>query len=90
MGNGQSEARKFSLAQTKHARIEPVLPEAYFGVWARESKGLKSVISILETTAADGKNYPTRFYNLDAVIGIAYRVNPRQATECEATPLNSY
>lgn len=27
-----------------------------------------SVISILETTAADDKNYQTRFYNLDANI----------------------
>ena len=25
-----------------------------------------SVVSVLETTAADGKNYPTRYYNLDA------------------------
>jgi hypothetical protein len=25
----------------------------------------KSAISILETTAADGKNYPTQFYNLN-------------------------
>jgi hypothetical protein len=27
-----------------------------------------SVISILETTAADSKNYQTRYYNLDAII----------------------
>ena len=41
----------------------------------------KSVVSILETTAADGKNYPTQFYNLDAIIAVGYRVNSRQATE---------
>ena len=40
----------------------------------------KSVISILETTAADGKNYPTNFYNLDAIISVGYRVNSLQAT----------
>src|SRR3989339_1290801 len=39
-----------------------------------------SVISILETTAADGKKYPTKFYNLDAIISVGYRVNSRQAT----------
>src|SRR3989339_2258560 len=39
-----------------------------------------SVISILETTAADGKRYPTKFYNLDAIISVGYRVNSRQAT----------
>lgn len=41
----------------------------------------KSVISILETTAADGKNYQTRYYNLDAVIAVGYRVNSYQATQ---------
>ena len=40
----------------------------------------ESVISILETTAADGKNYQTRYYNLDAVIAVGYRVNSYQAT----------
>jgi len=40
-----------------------------------------SVVSILETTAADGKTYKTRFYNLDAIIAIGYRVNSYQATQ---------
>ena len=39
-----------------------------------------SVISILETTASDGKNYKTKFYNLDAVISVGYRVNSSKAT----------
>ena len=41
----------------------------------------ESVVSILETTAADGKNYKTKFYNLDAVIAVGYRVNSKQATQ---------
>jgi hypothetical protein len=40
-----------------------------------------AVVSILETTAAEGKNYQTRFYNLDAVIAVGYRVNSFQATQ---------
>jgi len=40
-----------------------------------------SVVSILETTAADGKNYSTRYYNLDAIIAVGYRVNSFQATQ---------
>jgi len=40
-----------------------------------------SVISILETTAADGKNYKTKFYNLDAIISVGYRVNSSKATQ---------
>jgi hypothetical protein len=39
-----------------------------------------SVISILETTAADGKQYSTGFYNLDAVIAVGYRINSVAAT----------
>ncbi len=39
-----------------------------------------SVISILEITADDGKKYPTKFYNLDAIISVGYRVNSAQAT----------
>lgn len=39
-----------------------------------------AVLSILETTAADGKNYQTRYYNLDAIIAVGYRVNSYQAT----------
>ena len=33
----------------------------------------KSVISKMETTASDGKNYDTAFYNLDAIISVGYR-----------------
>lgn len=39
-----------------------------------------SVCSILELTAADGKSYATKFYNLDAIISVGYRVNSRNAT----------
>jgi len=40
-----------------------------------------SVVSILETTATDGKAYQTRYYNLDAIIAVGYRVNSYQATQ---------
>ena len=40
-----------------------------------------SVISKMETTASDGKNYLTSFYNLDAIIAVGYRVNSYQATQ---------
>ena len=39
-----------------------------------------SVSSILEHTAEDGKKYQTKFYNLDAIISVGYRVNSTQAT----------
>ena len=40
-----------------------------------------SVVSILETTAADGKQYQTTFYRLEAVLAVGYRVNSAQATQ---------
>ena len=39
-----------------------------------------SVVSILETTADDGKTYKTKYYNLDAIIAVGYRVNSKKAT----------
>lgn len=40
-----------------------------------------SVSSILEHTASDGKIYDTKFYNLDAIISVGYRVNSKNATQ---------
>ena len=41
----------------------------------------KSVSSILEHTAGDGKIYQTKYYNLDAILSVGYRVNSKQATQ---------
>ena len=40
-----------------------------------------SVVSILETTAKDGKNYDVAYYNLDMIIAVGYRVNSKKATQ---------
>ncbi|HBH46604.1 MAG: cell filamentation protein Fic [Candidatus Jacksonbacteria bacterium RIFOXYC2_FULL_44_29] len=40
-----------------------------------------SVSSILEHTAADEKTYNIKFYNLDAILSVGYRVNSVQATQ---------
>ena len=40
-----------------------------------------SVTEKISATAADGKNYLTQFYNLDAIIAVGYRVNSRRATQ---------
>jgi len=40
-----------------------------------------SVCSILEHTAGDGKTYSAKYYNLDAIIAVGYRVNSYQATQ---------
>jgi len=40
-----------------------------------------SVCAIFAHTAADGKIYKTKFYNLDAILSVGYRVNSIQATQ---------
>ena len=39
-----------------------------------------SVTEYFSATASDGKNYRTRFYNLDAIIAVGYRINSKRAT----------
>ena len=41
----------------------------------------KSVVRNFRTTASDGKNYDTYFYNLDVIISIGYRVKSQQGTQ---------
>uniref|UniRef100_C6DZ07 Cell filamentation protein Fic n=1 Tax=Geobacter sp. (strain M21) TaxID=443144 RepID=C6DZ07_GEOSM len=40
-----------------------------------------AVIRKFRNTAADGKQYLTAFYNLDAIISVGYRVNSQRATQ---------
>jgi len=41
----------------------------------------ESVVKNFFTTAEDGKNYKVRYYNLDAIISVGYRVNSSKATQ---------
>ncbi len=43
-------------------------------IFAEGELAEQSVVNESFTTAADGKNYETRFYNLDAIISVGYRV----------------
>jgi hypothetical protein len=40
-----------------------------------------SVVSKMEITASDGKDYLTYFYSLDAIIAVGYRVSSARATK---------
>lgn len=40
-----------------------------------------SVVSILETTAADGKKYKVAFYSLDAILAVGFRVRSPRGTQ---------
>ena len=59
----------------------PAISKHLKNIFEEEELEEHSVISILETTARDGKNYQTKFYNLDAIIAVGYRVNSKRATQ---------
>ena len=72
------------LTQEKIAQLfgvqRPAITKHLKNIFETGELNENSVSSILEHTAADGKNYPTKFYNLDAIISVGYRVNSTQAT----------
>ena len=51
------------------------------GIFEEGELAQASVVKNFFTTAADGKNYSTNFYNLDAIISVGYRVKSRVATQ---------
>jgi hypothetical protein len=59
----------------------PAISKHLKGIFATGELTESAVVSILETTAADGKRYQTSYYNLDAIIAVGYRVNSYQATQ---------
>lgn len=50
-------------------------------IFAEEELDKNSVVEKFSVTAADGKNYNTQCYNLDAIIAVGYRVNSKKATK---------
>ena len=59
----------------------PAITKHLKNIFESEELEEASVSSILEHTANDGKNYKTKYYNLDAIISIGYRVNSKKATQ---------
>lgn len=50
-------------------------------IFAEGEADEKSVIKDFLITAADGKNYNTKFYSLEAIIAVGYRVSTSRGTE---------
>lgn len=59
----------------------PAITKHLSNIFATKELDEKSVCSILEHTAKDGKKYKTAFYNLDAIISVGYRINSQKATD---------
>ncbi len=58
----------------------PAITKHLKNIFDSDELNENSVSSILEHTADDNKIYKTKFYNLDAIISVGYRVNSKQAT----------
>jgi len=75
----------FLLSQKKMAALfgvnVPAIAKHLKNIFETGELQEQAVVSILETTASDGKVYATQFYNLDAIIAVGYRVNSKQATQ---------
>ena len=50
-------------------------------IFAEKELSEDSVVKEFLTTAGDGKNYQTRFYNLDVIISVGYRVKSHRGTQ---------
>jgi hypothetical protein len=75
----------FWLTQKRMAELfgvkVPAISKHLSNIFETKELEENSVVSILETTAADGKNYKTSYYSLDAIIAVGYRVNSINATQ---------
>ena len=79
------ENETFWLSQTKIAELfgkgRSTIAEHLQNIYDTKELDENSVCRKFRQTAADGKNYETQFYNLDAIIAIGYRVNSHRATQ---------
>jgi hypothetical protein len=79
------EQNSFWLSQKAMASLfgvaVPAISKHLANIFESKELDENAVISILETTASDGKKYKTKFYKLEAVLAVGYRVNSAQATQ---------
>ena len=73
------------LTQKRMAELfdihRPTITKHLNNIFSSGELRANSVSSILEHTASDGKKYKTKFYNLDAIIAVGYRINSMRATQ---------
>ncbi|MDR3271070.1 MAG: virulence RhuM family protein [Peptococcaceae bacterium] len=80
-----NQAQLVELFQTSKQNISLHIKN----VFAEEELGEKAVVKEYLTTASDGKNYRVKYYNLDMIIAIGYRVKSSRGTQFRqwATPV---
>ena len=73
------------LSQQQIAKLfgtkRPAITKHLNNIYASQELDERTTCSILELMGNDGKqSYKTKFYNLDAILSVGYRVNSRNAT----------
>jgi len=62
-------------------RDKSVISRHLSNIFKSRELSKNSVVAKIATTAADGKIYQVKFYSLDAIICVGYRVNSQRATQ---------
>lgn len=78
--NGTFWLTQKAMAELFGVRV-PAVSKHLKNIFETQELKQNSVVSILETTATDGKVYDTSFYRLEAILAVGYRVNSVQAIE---------
>jgi len=66
--------------QELFGRAKSTISEHISNVFKEGELQENSVVRNFRTTASDGKNYNTTFYNLDVIISVGYRVKSQRGT----------
>lgn len=82
IGDLQKETLRGNLSQIAELFWvqKPAISKHIKNIFNTEELCRDWVVSVLETTARDGKKYQVEYYNLDMIIAIWYRVNSKKAT----------
>lgn len=79
------EEESFWLTQKAMATLfgvtVPAISKHLKNIFDTKELEQNAVVSKMETTAADSKNYLTTYYRLEAILAVGYRVNSTQATQ---------
>jgi len=62
-------------------RDKSVISRHLKNIFSTDELNRDSVVAKNATTASDGKTYQVKYYNLDAIISVGYRVNSKQGTQ---------
>lgn len=62
-------------------KVKSTISEHISNIFKEGELDAGSVVRNFRTTASDGKNYDTNYYNLDVIISVGYRVKSHQGTQ---------